>query len=65
MFTLRVDDEIELQLLEKHHKRNYINYDRNRNHLRKWLPWVDGTKSADAYDEIFPMWLKVCRGRRF
>ena len=21
-------------------------------------PWVDGTKSADAYDEIFPMWLK-------
>lgn len=59
MFTLRVDDEIELQLLEKHHKGElYQLLDQNRNHLRKWLPWVDGTKSADAYDEIFPMWLK-------
>ena len=59
MFTLRVDDEIELQLLEKHHKEElYQLLDQNRNHLRKWLPWVDGTKSADAYDEIFPMWLK-------
>ncbi|PFV56899.1 GNAT family N-acetyltransferase [Bacillus cereus] len=59
MFTLRVDDEIALQLLEKHHKEElYQLIDQNRNHLRRWLPWVDGTKSADAYDEICPMWLK-------
>lgn len=59
MFTLRVDDEIELQLLEKHHKEElYQLIDQNRNHLRRWLPWVDGTKSAGAYDEICPMWLK-------
>ena len=44
MFTLRVDDEIELQLLEKHHKEElYELIDQNRNHLRRWLPWVDGT----------------------
>ena len=59
MFTLRVDDEIELQLLEKHHKEElYQLINQNRNHLRRWLPWVDGTKSADAYNEICPMWLK-------
>ncbi|OOG91221.1 GNAT family N-acetyltransferase [Bacillus pseudomycoides] len=59
MFTLRVDDEIKLQLLEKHHKEElYQLVDRSREHLRKWLPWVKGTKSADAYDEILPMWLK-------
>ncbi|ABS23563.1 GNAT family N-acetyltransferase [Bacillus cytotoxicus] len=59
MFTLRVDDEIELQLLEKHHKEElYQLINQNRNHLRRWLPWVDGTKSADAYDDIFPRWLK-------
>ena len=38
MFTLRVDDEIELQLLEKHHKEElYQLIDQNRNHLRRWL----------------------------
>ncbi|MEY8349043.1 GNAT family protein [Bacillus cereus] len=59
MFKLRVDDDIELQLLEKHHKEElYELIDQNRNHLRRWLPWVDGTKSPDAYDEILPMWLK-------
>lgn len=59
MFTLRVDDEIELQLLEKHHKEElYQLINQNRNHLRRWLPWVDGTKSADVYNEICPMWLK-------
>ncbi len=38
MFTLRVDDEIEL--LEKHHKEElYQLINQNRNHLRRWLPW--------------------------
>lgn len=59
MFTLRVDEEIELQLLEKHHKDElYELVDSNREHLREWLPWVDRTKTAEAYNEIFPMWLR-------
>lgn len=58
MFTLRVNEEIELQLLEKRHKEElYELVDQNREHLREWLPWVDNMKSAEDYNEIFPMWL--------
>ncbi|MGG2063992.1 GNAT family N-acetyltransferase [Bacillus sp. S14(2024)] len=58
MFTLRVDDEISLQLLEKQHKDElYELVDRNREYFREWLPWVDGTKSAEAYNGLCPMWL--------
>jgi ribosomal-protein-serine acetyltransferase len=58
MFTLRVDDEISLQLLEMQHKDElYELVDSNREYLREWLPWVDRTKSAEGYNEVFPMWL--------
>ena len=46
MFTLRVDDEIELQLLEKHHKEGlYELIDQNRNHLNKMA-------SVGRWDEL-------------
>jgi len=48
MFSLRVDDEVEIRLLEERHADEvYALVDANREHLRPWLPWVDGTRSAD------------------
>lgn len=45
--SLRVDDEIELRLLEKRHAPDvFALTDENREHLRPWLPWVDGTRSV-------------------
>jgi ribosomal-protein-serine acetyltransferase len=48
MFALRVDDEVEIRLLEERHADElYGLVDVNREHLRPWLPWVDGTRSAE------------------
>jgi ribosomal-protein-serine acetyltransferase len=44
MFSLRVDDEVEVELGEEHHAQSTFDLtDRNRDHLRPWMPWVDGT----------------------
>jgi ribosomal-protein-serine acetyltransferase len=38
MFTFKVDNEIEIELLQQHHKEELFNLiDENRDHLRKWL----------------------------
>jgi ribosomal-protein-serine acetyltransferase len=44
MFTLTVDDEVTLELAEEHHAQAIFDLvDRNRDHLRPWMPWVDPT----------------------
>lgn len=59
MFTLKVDHEIELQLFQLHHSEELFHLvDMNRDHLRKWLPWVDSMTSPLQYHSIIPMWLK-------
>ncbi|QVY62740.1 GNAT family N-acetyltransferase [Cytobacillus gottheilii] len=59
MFTLKVDEELELQLFQLQHTEElFALVDFNRQHLRKWLPWVDNTTSAVQYNSIIPMWLK-------
>lgn len=53
MFTLRVDDEIELGLFEERHAQALFELtDRNREHLREWLPWVDNTRSVEDSKEF-------------
>jgi ribosomal-protein-serine acetyltransferase len=38
---------LRLRLLERHHAETlFALTDRNRDHLRPWLPWVDGVRSA-------------------
>lgn len=45
--NLPVDDETELRLLERHHADTLFKLvDSNREHLRRWLAWVDGTRTA-------------------
>lgn len=48
MFSLTVDDEVALELAEEHHAQAIFDLtDRNRDHLRPWMPWVDGTKTVE------------------
>jgi ribosomal-protein-serine acetyltransferase len=48
MFHCFVGDDIELRLLEKQNAGELFSViERNRVHLRRWLPWVDRTRSAD------------------
>lgn len=47
VFHRRVDEEIELRVLDEGHAKELFDLtDRNRDHLRAWLPWVDGTRTT-------------------
>jgi ribosomal-protein-serine acetyltransferase len=59
MFSFKVDDEIAIELLQQHHKEELYNLiNTNREHLRKWLLWVDKRKSADDLEPIIPIWIQ-------
>lgn len=48
MFTYAVDDQTVLRLLERRHAPAlYALTNSCRPHLRRWLPWVDATRSVD------------------
>lgn len=48
VFQQRVDEDIELRALDEADGRSLFDLtDRNREHLRAWLPWVDGTRTVD------------------
>ena len=58
MFTFKVDDNIEIELLQQQHKEElYTLIDKNRDHLRRWLLWVDKRRSAEDFEPIIPIWL--------
>lgn len=47
MFNLIIDKDIELKILEtRHAEEDYNLINKEREHLRKWLPWVDNTKDV-------------------
>ncbi|PLT30764.1 GNAT family N-acetyltransferase [Peribacillus deserti] len=59
MFSFKVNEEISIELLQQQHKEElFLLIDKNREHLRKWLSWVDKRKSAADLEPIFPIWLK-------
>lgn len=44
MFSYKIDDGIELKMLQEHHATPLFELvERNRTHLREWLPWLDQT----------------------
>jgi len=46
MFLYKVDDEVELGLLQQQHSQQLFTLvDQNRAYIREWLNWVDGTQS--------------------
>ena len=59
MFSFKVDEEISIELLQQHHKEELFELiDLNREHLRKWLLWVDKRKSAEDFESIIPIWIR-------
>lgn len=57
LFNIFVDQQIRLRLLERtdsHELFQLVN--KNRNYLRKWLPWVDQITSPYQYQTIIPIW---------
>ncbi|WP_462408881.1 GNAT family N-acetyltransferase [Neobacillus sp. Marseille-QA0830] len=58
MFTLKVDHEIELQLLQSHHALQLFKLvEENREHLQEWLPWVGSMTTPVQFEAIIPVWL--------
>ena len=48
MFTLRIDDDVCLQLLEERDAAELFGVtERNRGHLRRWLPWLDAVTQVE------------------
>jgi ribosomal-protein-serine acetyltransferase len=48
VFSLKLDDGLELRLLEERHAEAvFAVVDQNRQYLRQWLPWLDVSVSAD------------------
>ncbi|WP_409296911.1 GNAT family N-acetyltransferase [Peribacillus sp. SCS-26] len=59
MFSFTVSNEIQIELLQQHHKDELFHLiDSNRAHLRKYLLWVDKRQSPKDLIPIFPVWLK-------
>lgn len=58
MFSFRVDDELKIELIQQQHKEELFRLvDTNREHLRKWLLWVDKRQTAENFDTIIPLWI--------
>ena len=48
MIGIRADDDVFLRLHEERRADEIFRVaDENRDHLRPWMPWIDGTKSPD------------------
>jgi ribosomal-protein-serine acetyltransferase len=47
MFSFRVDNDIELRLLEERHAEEFFTLiEENREHIREWIPWVVGRNNS-------------------
>ncbi|KAA0965456.1 GNAT family N-acetyltransferase [Sporosarcina sp. ANT_H38] len=58
MFSYKVDDQIAIELLQQKDKEELYNLiDDNREHLRKWMQWVDKRTSSEDFETIIPMWI--------
>lgn len=59
MFTLKVDQEIRLQLFQVQDSvRLFQLIEENREHLCRWLPWMVQITSPYQLVNIIPVWLK-------
>jgi ribosomal-protein-serine acetyltransferase len=48
MFSYALNEDTELRLLEVRHAQTLFDLtDRNRAHLRQWLPWLDSTQTVE------------------
>lgn len=60
MFKFIIDQDIELKILEERHsEEDFQTIDNNRDYLRRWLPWVDNTRSVEDVKSF----IKSCLGQ--
>jgi len=59
MFSHKIDERIELQLIQHAHGRELFRLmDANRKHLRPWHPWIDSIRSSADLDRSITAWLQ-------
>ncbi len=59
MFRIRVETDLHIELLHLLHSKDlFALVDRNREHLRQWLQWVDDTKSMKEIDDFIQRTMK-------
>jgi ribosomal-protein-serine acetyltransferase len=58
MFPYKINDHITLRLVtENDGEALFSLVTKERQHLRKWLPWVDSA-TLSTYSELIPIWIK-------
>lgn len=64
MFTLQVDQDIELHVFQPHQANELFQLvNQNRHHLQTWLPWVEGIISPHQAHLIIINWLRQLEGK--
>jgi ribosomal-protein-serine acetyltransferase len=54
--TLTVSESILLELIDDHHAQPLLDLlNKNREHLKEWLPWVDSMRSVDDFHRYITM----------
>ncbi len=57
MFNLKVDEDLQLDLLKEHRAEIFFALlDRNREYLEIWVPWVSRIKSSAKAGELIKSW---------
>jgi ribosomal-protein-serine acetyltransferase len=57
MFSLRINEQTELRLMERHHAGDlFKTIDLNRAYLREWHPWVDVLRSVSDAEKVIAAW---------
>jgi ribosomal-protein-serine acetyltransferase len=66
MFSHKIDRQIELRLMERHHATEFFQLvDANREHWRKWHPWLPDTlRSAADAEKFIAAWLLNFAGNK-
>lgn len=64
MFKLKVDDEIEIRMLEEPDTETiFALVDRNREHLRQWLIWVDRSDTPEITRQYIKDSKRLCENK--
>ena len=60
-FSRTVNEQTELRLIDHPHTRELFELvEANREHIRRWHPWVDGLRSGDEVARAIAIWRRQC-----
>jgi ribosomal-protein-serine acetyltransferase len=65
MFCHKVNEHIELRLIERQHTADLFKViDSNREHLSRWHPWMDAMRTAGDVEKAIVLWQQQYAGNR-